>query len=174
MLSAINAIYPAWRKAFCELYRITTEAGAGLVHWLGLWSAKPYMIPACDFNFMIGCEQFDRLCLPDIARQAQTVGRAVFHLDGPEAAKHAESLCRVPAIEAIQFSPGAQNLSALAWLDVFKMIQKRGRAVVIACPAHEALDVCRELDPSGLALLIDGSAQKLDKTVNEISHYFIG
>jgi hypothetical protein len=30
------------------------------------------MPPACDFNFMIGPDQFNALCLPDIARQTAT------------------------------------------------------------------------------------------------------
>jgi hypothetical protein len=78
----------------------------------------------------------------------------------------------VPAIRAIQFSPGAQNPSAMIWLDLFRMIQKQGRSVLIACPLHEAMDVCRALDPRGLALLIDGPPQELDKTIDDIASYF--
>ncbi|MCW5559694.1 MAG: hypothetical protein KIT22_17905, partial [Verrucomicrobiae bacterium] len=93
---ALDGIYPAWHKAFSMLYEMATAHGAGLTHWLGIWSDAPYVVPACDFNFLIGQADFERLCLPDIARQAATVGRAVFHLDGPGAAKHIDALLEVP------------------------------------------------------------------------------
>jgi hypothetical protein len=154
--AAVDAIYPAWRKAYMRLYDIVLSQGAGLIHWLGLWSDSPYMIPACDFNSMIGPREFERLFLPDIARQAATTDRAVFHLDGPGAARHIDALLDVPEIQAIQFTPGAGTPSALAWVDMFRRIQQRGRSVLIVCPAHEVLELCAALHPAGLALLVDG------------------
>ncbi|MCC6579095.1 MAG: hypothetical protein IT440_01545, partial [Phycisphaeraceae bacterium] len=131
----VNAIYPGWRKVWSSLYSDATKHGAGVIHWLTMWSTKPYMIPACDLNFMLGPEAFNRHLLPDIARQAETAGRAVFHLDGPGAAKHFEALLDVPEIEAIQFTPGEGTPSALAWLDMFRRIQQRGRSLFIITPA---------------------------------------
>jgi len=155
--SATDAIYPAWHRAFSQLYRETTARRAGLIHWLGVWSDRPYMIPACDFNFMIGPNEFNRLCLPDIARQAATVGRAVFHLDGPGAARHIDALLDVPDIQAIQFTPGTGTPSALAWVDMFRKIQRRRRSLIVVCPAHEVLTLCEALPPEGLAFLLDNA-----------------
>jgi hypothetical protein len=154
---AIDAIYPAWRRAFMELYRVPHAHGAGVIHWLQLWSQRPYMIPACDFNFMIGSKEFESMCLPDIARQAATVGRAVFHLDGPGAARHIDVLLEAPDIHAIQFTPGEGTPSALAWVEMFRKIQKKGRSVLVICPANEMLPLCEELRPEGLAFMITES-----------------
>lgn len=153
---AVDALYPVWRKAFEMLHRVAVEdGGAGLIHWLGLWSNRPYMIPACDFNFMLGPAQFETLLLPDIARQAATVGRAVFHLDGPGAAVHIDALLQVQALQAIQFTPGAGTPSVLPWLDMCRRIQAAGKSVILICPACEVLEVCKALKPEGLALLVD-------------------
>ena len=152
----IDAIFPAWQRVFRELYHLTLARHAGVIHWLGLWSDRPYMIPACDFNFLIGPAEFARVCLPDIARQAATVGRAVFHLDGPGAARHIDVLRDVPAIQAIQFTPGEGTPSALAWVEMFRKIQARGRAVLVICPANEVLALCDALRPEGLALQVNG------------------
>lgn len=153
--SAVDAIYPAWRRAFSTLYRVALAQGAGLIHWLGLWSNRPYMIPACDFNALIGPSQFEDIFLPDIARQAATVGRAVFHLDGPDAARHIDALLDLPEIQAIQFTPGAGSPSALAWVDMFRKTQQRNRSALVVCPADEVLALCEALRPEGLAILID-------------------
>ncbi|MBX7258631.1 MAG: hypothetical protein K1Y02_19880 [Candidatus Hydrogenedentes bacterium] len=150
----IDAIYPAWREAFTGLYRRAMQAGAGLFHWLCLWSNRPYMVPACDFNYLISPEVFNSVCLPDIARQAATVGRAVFHLDGSGAARHIDALLEVPDIKAIQFTPGEGTPSALPWVDMFKKIQAKGKSVLIFAPANEVLTLCDELKPEGLAFSV--------------------
>jgi hypothetical protein len=161
---AIDGIYPSWNRAFTELYRTTMAKGTGLIHWLGLWSNRPYMIPACDLSALVGPRQFNTILLPDIARQAATVGRSVFHLDGPDAARHIDALLKVPEIQAIQFTPGAGTPSALAWVDMFREIQRQKRSVLIICPADEVLTLCEALRPEGLAILIDSpiSPDELD------------
>lgn len=160
---AVDMIYPAWRKAFMSLYDIALSHGAGLIHWLGIWSDRPYVIPACDFNYLIGQDDFNRLFLPDIARQAATVRRAVFHLDGPGAARHIDALLEVPDIQAIQFTPGEGTPSALAWLEMFRKVQAKGRSLFIMCPSAEAVEVRKALKPEGLALLAtDAKAESID------------
>ena len=149
---AIEAIYPAWERAFAELYQIATAHNAGLIHWLGLWASRPYMIPACDFNFLIGPAEFEKICLPDIAKQAATAGRAVFHLDGPGAARHIDALLQVPELQAIQFVPGEGTPSALPWVPMFRKIQAAGRALYVVCPTDEVLALCAALRPEGLAI----------------------
>jgi hypothetical protein len=156
------------------LYRITTKRGAGLFHWLRMWSNKPYLPPACDFNFMIGPEEFQKICLPDIARQAATAGRAVFHLDGPGAARHIDALLELPELDAIQFTPGEGTPSALAWVEMFRKIQSRGKSVLIFAPQSETLKLCEELRPEGLAIWAMGGSkpQELDNLYGELCRRF--
>ncbi len=154
--NASDAMYTVWQKTFETLYEATVDAhGAGLIHWFGLWSSRPYHAPACDFNFMIAPKEFQELCLLDIAKQSAAAGRACFHLDGPQAANHIDSLLEVEHIQAIQFTPGAQDPSALAWVDMFRKIQDKGRSVLVFCPTDEVLDLCDALKPEGLAIMLD-------------------
>lgn len=152
---AVDAIYTSWRRAFEGLYANALEFGAGLVHWLALWSNRPYAVPACDFNALIGPDHFQELFLPEIARQAEAAGRAIFHLDGPDAARHIDALLDVPQIQAIQFTPGAGSPSALAWLDMLRKIQAKGRSLLIFTPADEVLELAEALKPEGLAIFIE-------------------
>jgi hypothetical protein len=153
--AAVDAIFPVWRAAFTELYRIAARHNAGLIHWLNLWSDRPYLLAECDFATMIGKRAFETLFLPDIARQAAAAGRAVFHLDGPGATRHIGALLTTPEIQAIQYSPGAGTPSALAWVPMFRRIQAAGRSLLVICPADEVLALCDALRPEGLAVWVD-------------------
>lgn len=152
---AVQSIYPAWRQAFQELNRIPKEAGAELIHWLYLWSSRPYLVAECDFSYMIGRKAFDRFFLPDIARESAEVGRAVYHLDGPACTRHIDSLLSLSELDAIQFTPGVENPSALPWIDMFRKIQARGKSLLVICPADEVLRLCDALSPEGLGILIE-------------------
>jgi hypothetical protein len=153
--AAVDEMYFGWRQAFMELYRQTVDLGAPMIHFFGLWSSQPYALMACDFNALIGPKHFEEMFLPDIARQSETAERAFFHLDGPGAAKHIDSLLTVPGLQAIQFTPGAGYPSAMDWVDMFRKIQESGRSVLAICPADEVLDLCDALDPADLAIVID-------------------
>lgn len=133
-------------------------------HFYNLWSNQPYALQACDFNALISPEHFQEFFLPDIARQAATAGRAFFHLDGPSATVHIDSLLQLDELQAIQFTPGAGTPSALAWIDMFRRIQTAGKSVLAICPVDEVLDLCEALDPHSLAIWVDdaGSVSELD------------
>jgi len=155
--AAVDAIYPAWRKAYTRCHEICLGNGAGIIHWIGLWSNAPYLIPACDFNYLIGPREFNELLLPDIARQTATAGRGVFHLDGSGATNHIDALLEVPEIRAIQYVTGAGTPDALPWLDMFRKIQTAGRSLVLLCLNEEIPTLLDELEPEGLCFCPVGS-----------------
>jgi hypothetical protein len=170
---AMEAIFPTWWKVFTYLYEQTLAANSGLVQWLGLWSNQPYLIPTCDLNFLLGPEQFEQLCLPDIAKLARAAGRTVFHLDGPQAARHIDALLGLDELTAIQFTPGEGTPSALAWVDMFRKIQARGHSVLIVCPPEEVLELCEKLPAEGLAILTFAKdVQQLDAVFEQFCGYY--
>lgn len=155
---ALDAIYLAWHQAFSLLWDSVSPYQAGLVHWLTLWSNQPYYVAECDFNYMISPRDFQELFLPDIVRRAKTVGRAIFHLDGPGAARHIDALLDEPAITAIQYVTGAGN-SGFKKLEMLKKIQARGKPLMVTLyDPQEVVPLARELEPRGLAFLIDFSS----------------
>jgi hypothetical protein len=155
---ASGQLVESWEVVFTEMYEVILTEGAGPSTWLFAWSSVPYTVPTCDFNAMLGPAQFNDLCLPPLEEQARRAGRCLFHLDGPDAARHAPALCRSSAISAIQFTPGAGTPSALARIAMLAEIQSAGKPVLVICPAGEAAELCRRLDRRGLAVWPDGLA----------------
>ena len=153
ILAAARAIMSAWGEMFATLSDAVLDAGAGTTQWLGCWSDRPYAVATCDFNALIGCEDFNEVCLPSLHDQALRSGRCIFHLDGYAAARHADALAADPAIHAIQFVPGAGTPSALPKIDMLRRIQAAGKPVIVTCLAEEVEALCDQLDPHGLALM---------------------
>ncbi len=166
---AVEKIFSAWRQAYQMIWDVLMGVGVGAMNWVGLWSDQPYHVLECDFNYLIGPRPFRMLFLPEITRQAAAVGRSIFHLDGPGAARHYQALLDTPEITAIQYVTGAGN-SALTHLEMLKNIQKHGRPLQVIVPAHEAVELSRELDPSGLCLLVEAdlSPAGMDQLFHEI------
>ncbi len=172
---AVQEIYQAWRHAYQTIWEIIMDMGVGTINWVGLWSDKPYHVLECDFNYLIGPRPFRALFLPEITRQAAAVGRSIFHLDRPGAARHIQALLDTPEISAIQYVTGAGN-SALTHLEMLKTIQKRGFPLQVTVPVAEAAALSRALDPSGLCLLVEGdlSPDAMDALYAEVCRYFSG
>jgi len=162
-----------WEKAFAALHNTVLGKGTGIIQWLGCWSNSIYTLPTCDFNALIGPADFEELCLPSLKAQAAKAGRCVFHLDGPEAARHAKTLAAADEITAIQYTPGAGTPSALTHIDMFKMFQKVGKSLVVICPYKEIPEVINKLDHRGLYLIASGvtnqsTADEILKVVNNL------
>ncbi len=162
--SRIDAYYPLWRRLLGEFYEIATGHGAGIVQNIAVWSSRPYITPQCDFSFMISPRHFEEIFLPEIARQAATVARAAFHLDGPGVANHIDAILQIPDIQAIQWVPGAGMESTLSYVPMLQEIQRRGRSLQVVCPANDVLPICEALCPEGLCLYVshDLTPQELD------------
>lgn len=148
-------VVEAWDRSFRTLYDAMVGAGAGATSWLHAWSNTPYTVPTCDFNFMISPDQFREICLPSIEDQARRAGRCVLHLDGPGASIHAPALAGSDAITAVQYTPGAGTPSAVAKLDMLRMLQDAGKPILVMTPKGEVEELCRKLNPRGLAIWAD-------------------
>jgi hypothetical protein len=173
--AAVEAIYLAWQKGYARIWGTPLSLGVGTINFVGLWSDQPYFVGECDFNYLIGPRPFQELFLPDIARQARAVGRSIFHLDGPGAAKHFQALLDTPEINAIQYVTGAGK-SALAQLKMLQIIQRQRRPLQVVVPAREAVELSRRLEPQGLCLIIEefDSLAELQAVYAEICRPYAG
>jgi hypothetical protein len=167
IISRAMQLVEAWEQVFTRMYDLVLGCGAGIAQWIDCWSDRPYTVPTCDFNALIGPEDFCEVCLPSYKEQARRAGLCVFHLDGPDAARHATALAQDPDITAVQYTPGAGTPSALAKVPMFKMFQEHRKPLFIDCPAEQTVELCESLEPAGLAIRIQGhqSQQQLQQII---------
>jgi hypothetical protein len=169
VIRAADELVDAWHAVYRRTDEILARAGAGMTTWIGAGSRTSYTLPTCDFNYMIGPEDFAETCLPSLRRQARLAGRCALHVDGPGAAKHAEAIANAPEITAVQYTPGAATPSALERIGIFQCWQAAGKPVIVSCPKEEVPEIVRRLDPRGLLLWPAGV--KTPAEADEIARY---
>ncbi len=67
--------------------------------------------------------------LPGIEAECQHLDASIYHLDGPNALQHLDSLLEVDELNAIQWVFGAVNGPASKWMDVYKKCQEAGKGI---------------------------------------------
>jgi hypothetical protein len=149
---ADNEVNLAWWEAWRECNRIIASDRQGYVDWLGVWSRLPAVTLECDFACMISTEMFKQVFLPGLERQASWVSRTIFHLDGPGALRHLETLLAIKELTGIQWVPGAGQPSMVEWLPLLQRIQAAGKRLVVACEDWEVPKLLDGLRPEGLLL----------------------
>ena len=168
-IRATHALVDAWETVYRRTNRILADAGSVMNTWIGPASCVPYTVPTCDFNYMIGPEDFIEVCLPSLREQARRAGRCALHVDGPGAAKHVEAIAAAPEITAVQYTPGAATPSALERIALFQRWQAAGKPVVVCCPKEEVPAILRQLDPRGLLIWPGGVTSPAE--ADEIAAY---
>lgn len=113
-----------------------------------------YGVPLNDFSIMISKKMFDDVFLPGIIRECQFLDRSLYHLDGPGALRHLDSILSIPELDALQFVPGAGNEGFHKWVGVYQKAQAAGKAIQVFCSIAELDQVMETLDPHGLFLTV--------------------
>lgn len=102
-----------------------------------------------DFCCMVGPEQFDVFFKEYIEKEAACVDRCIYHLDGPGAIRHIDSICTAPSLHMIQWVPGAGNKPFGQWPDLLRRIQALGKGLWIHGSAADQLQVLEQVEPEG-------------------------
>ncbi len=140
---------------FYELQRdVLLAAGQTLTSsWLPLFVEDGrYYIPSCDFSIMISSAMFEEFFLPELLAEIAWLDRSIYHLDGPGALRHLDTLLAIEKLDAIQYVYGDGSGPATRWLPVYKSIQDAGKKLHITLTPGEIDAFMAELRPEGVML----------------------
>ncbi len=172
--SSIEAIQRTWLETFNLLHEIVFSRGAGVIEVWNLWSNVLHVPLECDFNALVGPKHFNPLLLPEARQRASVVGRAIFHVDGPDAARHYQAILDTPEITVMNYTVGAGN-DPMDRIDMLRAIQQQGRPLHIACAAQDLLPLCDALGPERLCFHVGDAPnpQALDALYVEFSRRYV-
>ncbi|MEA5010462.1 MAG: hypothetical protein VB100_01930 [Angelakisella sp.] len=85
----------------------------------------------CDMSAMIGKDMFDQFALPFLRQQTEWLDNSLYHLDGPDALKHLDSVLSLEKLSALQWTPGAGNSDGgdEAWDFIYEKALNAGKSI---------------------------------------------
>ena len=125
----------------------------GTLNYNGCWSPKRTLSFDCDVSCNVSPQAFRELFLPPLVESMARVDHRIYHLDGPRALSHLDTLLGLPELHAIQWVPGAGQEEVAQWLPMLRRIQAARKGVHVHCQPDEVDLVLRELKPEGLCLV---------------------
>lgn len=171
MLSVSMADYYA---AYGVFYHMIQAAGMPATTWLPMAHFGTCYVPSNDFSCMISKKMFDEHFLGGIRRECEFYERSIYHLDGPDALRHLDSLLDIEELDAVQWVCGAGNEGFARWRNVYKRIQDAGKGIWLICEAKELGDIFDSLRPEGVAFGSIGgidSRETADEVVKRITRW---
>jgi len=92
----------------CERqYDIIRDKSGGSVYLC--WSPGRAYRGQCDFSAMLSPQLFKTIGIPDLRRLFARMDHTIYHMDGPGALCHQETLLEMEEMDVLQWVPGAGN-----------------------------------------------------------------
>ena len=96
----------------------------------GMFAPEPLKIMQCDFSAMIGPGHFGRFVKWDLDLSVgESPNYNFYHLDGPGALVHLDSILSIHGLKCVQWVPGAGERPADAWPEVYRKISGAGKNI---------------------------------------------
>ncbi len=130
-LAQITAAHGELVDAFAELLDVPAW---GSINRHGMYSRRPINVPQCDFSCMISPAMFQRFVAPCLETEFARYGGGEYHLDGPSAIRHLETLCGLDDLHVIQWVSGAGN-EGRDWTELYRRIDALGKGQILGGPA---------------------------------------
>ncbi len=159
----VGQVTDQWIAFFSRFETLLREQGAR--PWRASWI--PAMAPSstyplqCDFSIMISEAMFERFALPDLLRCCGEVDYPFYHLDGPGAERHLDSLLSIEKLKGIQWIPGAGAPPAEEWIGLLRRIREGGKLCQVYVDVKGARKICDELGGEGFIFCIGGEKAML-------------
>lgn len=149
--SLLDYVTDTYLDVYDVLYQKLTDARQAISTWANQVSTRRWFVPQSDFSCMVSPEMFRDVFVPDLVRELRHYEVSIYHLDGPGALKHLDTLLEIPELTAIQWVYGAGNGRCSDWLPVYRRIQEAGKGLELRHLEMDELDLFMErLKPEGV------------------------
>ena len=154
VLDDVKALLARVNETYFEVndfyYRKFKAAGQAITSWPGIVSSRKWYVPSNDFSCMVSKEMYDDVFLPGIIEECRDLEAAIYHLDGPNALRHLDSLLAIKELNAIQWVYGAGRGIASDWLHVYQRCQAAGKGIQLFIGFDELDSITSNLKPEGV------------------------
>jgi hypothetical protein len=153
--SAVETISDVIVSAYNEIEQIVSPEVCGVDGYVNdqhcWWSGRTRGLN-CDVSCMVSPQAFRELFLPPLVDIMGTFERNVYHLDGPGALHHLDTLLDIPELDAIQWVPGAGHEAIMQWVPLIRRIQAGGKSICLFATPEEIGPLLREIRHQGVCI----------------------
>jgi hypothetical protein len=151
LVQRLNAVYFDVFGFYAAKFRAADQA---FTSWPGIVSSRTWYVPSNDFSCMVSKEMFDDVFLPGIVEECRHLEASIYHLDGPDALRHLDSLLGIKELNAIQWIYGAGRGVASDWLHVYRRCQDAGKGIQLHIGFEELDCIASNLKPEGVWMTV--------------------
>jgi len=137
-------------EAYNIFYDMLREKGMPITSWIPLINDGRYYIPSNDFSCMISRDMFIEFFIPGLIDEIRFYDRSIYHLDGPGALRHLDTLLDIPELDGVQWVCGAGNEGFARWVKVYQRVQNAGKCLNLDITLDELPLVFEALKPEGV------------------------
>jgi 5-methyltetrahydrofolate--homocysteine methyltransferase len=103
--ACMRQITDRYFRYYDMLYDLFRDEVGGSYWWA--WAPGRMVKLQCDFSAMVSPEMFGEFMVPVLDEMTQRISYSMYHWDGPGAIGHLDHLLSIPALDMIQWTPGA-------------------------------------------------------------------
>ena len=146
----------AWFEAFDRLYEISKgpDNGNG---WgaFNIWGPGKTAKVQCDACAMFSPAMFDRFVVPALTEQCEWLDHSMYHLDGTHCVCHLDSLLKIEALDAIEWTPETGDPGwHERWHPLYKRILDAGKSLqIVGVPVDRIEYVLNAVGSKGVFLI---------------------
>lgn len=157
-----------FKEVYDALNGILSKGQQGNVNWMSVYHTEGWYVTSCDFMGMISQEMYGEFVEPELREELAFLKHSIFHLDGPGALRHLDSLLAIPELDGIQWVYGAGQPTAAHWVPVLKKIQDAGKLVHVTIVPSDLPILLENLKPEGVLYQV---FCKSEKEADELVEY---
>lgn len=167
LVSRINSIYAdVLRLSFGKL----ASSDLPMTGIAPIVCGKRWGFVSNDFSCMISTDMFSEIFVPGIVEECRLLEASVYHLDGPGALRHLDTILDIEELDAVQWVYGPGDCCS-NWIDVYRRCQSAGKGVLL-CPRVDELEtIIEHLRPEGTMMFIyeDLDQDETDAVIRRVS-----
>ncbi|MGB4480637.1 MAG: hypothetical protein WBI39_06125 [Caldicoprobacterales bacterium] len=127
-------------------------------NWHGLYCSGKGIAIQEDSSCMLSKDMYETYCLPYVIALAEMQTHAFYHLDGPGALHHLDTILQIDAIKVVQWVPGAGHEDLSLWYDVIEAILNSGKSCFLYAKSKEIPVIVDAFGPDRLCFSVtDGT-----------------
>ena len=171
--SKLAASYDEYFPVYDHFVSMIKNAGMPVASWIPLTAESSMCIPSNDFSYMISNAMFIEFFLDGLIEEMRHYKNNVYHLDGPNALRHLDTLLSLKELNAIQWVFGAGREPVAPWIDVFKKIIAAGKSVMAYPQTKNDIQLLKDNLPArGLCLMMGAKdAGEAGDILNEVRQW---